>query len=124
MPSLRNPEHLSGRLEHAPRHAVWAGTGQPGHDARDPAWMQRRAIGLAALRHTEVLGHAGDGAGSDRVDRNAVATELANGDDGEGGDAGLGGTVVRLSRVAVGLTPFPARDYRPDPCYEAGQCPM
>jgi len=21
------------------------------------------------------------------------------------------------------LTPFPARDYRADPCYEAGQCP-
>ena len=71
--------------------------GQPHHQRSHPLRPPRLGVALEA----EVLGHPGERARGDRVDGDAVAGQLVADDLREGGDAGLGGAVVRLAGVAV-----------------------
>src|SRR6185295_10934475 len=96
-----DPEDLSRGLEYAAGHVARARAGEPGDDRRDPARMKSRLLFVRAASHPEVFGKPRERAGCDRVDGDAVAAELARGDDRERRDAGLGGAVVGLPGVAV-----------------------
>src|SRR5581483_6226585 len=64
-----------------------------------PLRVSHRLLLLGEL--AQALGHARERRGRDGIDGDAVAAQLARGDDGEGGYAGLGRPVVGLPDVAV-----------------------
>ena len=105
-PALGHADVAALHVEDAAGDVRRLGAAQPHHDGRDVGRVEAgrtpRACCSADCRaHAEVLGHAGQRGRRDGVHRDAVALELHGGDDGEGGDAGLGRAVVGLAHVAV-----------------------
>ena len=88
-------------LRRCGRYVLRLGAREPGDDGGDPARAALRPHRVGDLAHHQVLGQSRERAGRDAVDGDSVALELAGRDDGEGGDAGLGGSIVGLTHVAV-----------------------
>ena len=105
VPAFGHADAAAGDVEDPAGDAASFGAGQPddqGGDVVGRAGVEVLGLPrLDQLTRRQVLGHAGQGAGGHGVDRDAVAAEFLGGDDGEGGDAGLGRPVVGLTGIAV-----------------------
>src|SRR5262249_1329220 len=104
MPALGDRDAAAADSEDAAGDALRLLAGQPDDERGDVVGSAPLALLVGDVGPAgpagQVLGHGGEGARVDRVHGDAVALALASRDDREGGDAGLGGAVVRLSRVA------------------------
>ena len=98
-PALADGDAAEAGLDHAAGDVLRLLARQIDDGRRDPLRVPDR--GLLRGQLAQALRHARQRRGRDGVDGDAVAAQLARGDDGEGGDAGLGRAVVGLADVAV-----------------------
>ena len=92
--TLGDAEDLAGRLDDLAGDVGRLRRRQPGDDRGHPLGPKRASISSGSPRSSVSRVSAPGAIG---VDGDAVAAELFGGDQGEGGDAGLGGAVVGLA---------------------------